>query len=448
MPRSTYRGVFMGSVVAIVGRPNVGKSTLFNRILGKRMAIVEDVPGVTRDRNYADVTRYAKRFTLIDTGGFEPASSDRLLAQMREQSQLAIEEADIILFLMDGRDGLNPADEEVAHMLRQVDKPVLFVVNKIDGPEQEAGLGEFYSLGIGELHPISAEHRLGVKSLIEELLELLPDTDADDEKVIETRMSIIGRPNVGKSSLVNRLLGYERVVANPTAGTTRDSVDTPFTYNDRRYVLIDTAGIRRKGKVSQKLEKYSVIQALKALDRTHVALIVVDAEEGITDQDLTIAGYAHERGRAIIIIVNKWDLVKKDNRTMGEYIKDVRGAFKFLPDSPIHFVSALTGQRINKIMADVEMVSDEFNRKVSTSDLNRVLKDAEISHPPPMYQGKRLKLFYATQTAVRPPTFVVFVNKSQGIHFSYERYLMNCLRQAFGFTACPIRLKFTDRERP
>jgi GTP-binding protein len=436
----------MSSIVAIVGRPNVGKSTLFNRILGKRMAIVEDVPGVTRDRNYADVSRYAKRFTLIDTGGFEPVSNDRLLAQMREQSQLAMEEADVILFLMDGREGLNPADEEVAHMLRQVEKPVLFVVNKVDGPEQEAALGEFYALGVGELHPISAEHRLGVKGLMEELLKLLPETEADDEKITETRMSIIGRPNVGKSSLVNRLLGYERVVANPTAGTTRDSVDTPFSYNDRRYVLIDTAGIRRKGRVSQKLEKYSVIQALKALDRTHVALIVVDAEEGITDQDLTIAGYAHERGRAIVIVVNKWDLVAKDNSTMGDYIKEVRGTFKFLPDSPIHFVSALTGQRINKIMADVEMVSDEFNRKVSTAELNRVLKDAEISHPPPMYQGKRLKLFYATQTAVRPPTFVIFVNKAKGIHFSYERYLMNCLRQAFGFIACPIRLKFSDRK--
>ncbi len=436
----------MSSIVAIVGRPNVGKSTLFNRILGKRMAIVEDEPGVTRDRNYADVDRYAKRFTLIDTGGFEPVSNDRLLAQMREQSQLAMEEADVILFLMDGREGLNPADEDVAHMLRQVDKPVLFVVNKVDGPDQEAALGEFYALGVSELHPISAEHRLGVKGLIEEIIELLPVSADEDQKTTETRMSIIGRPNVGKSSLVNRLLGYERVVANPTAGTTRDSVDTPFTYNDRRYVLIDTAGIRRKGRVSQKLEKYSVIQALKALDRTHVALVVIDAEEGVTDQDLTIAGYAHEKGRAVILVVNKWDLVKKDNRTMGDYVKDVRDAFKFLPDSPIHFVSALTGQRINKIMADVEMVSDEFNRKVATSELNRVIKDAEISHPPPMYQGKRLKLFYATQTAVRPPTFVIFVNKSKGIHFSYERYLMNCLRQAFGFTACPIRLKFTDRK--
>ena len=436
----------MSSIVAIVGRPNVGKSTLFNRILGRRMAIVEDIPGVTRDRNYADVSRYAKRFTLIDTGGFEPASNDRLLAQMREQSQLAMEEADIILFVMDGREGLNPADEEVAGMLRQVDKPVLFVVNKVDGPSQEAMLGEFYALGVGELYPVSAEHRHGVGSLVDEVLSLLPEQEEDQDKLTETRLSIIGRPNVGKSSLVNRLLGYERVVANPTAGTTRDSVDTPFIYNEKRYVLIDTAGIRRKGRVSQKLEKYSVIHALKALDRTHVALVVIDAEEGITDQDLTIAGYAHERGRAVILIVNKWDLVKKDNTTMGEYVKDVRDAFKFLPDSPIHFVSALTGQRINKIMADVEMVSDEFNRKVSTAELNRVLKDAEINHPPPMFRGRRLKLFYATQTAVRPPTFIIFVNKAEGIHFSYERYLMNCLRQAFGFVACPIRLKFSDRK--
>jgi len=436
----------MSSIVAIVGRPNVGKSTLFNRILGRRMAIVEDIPGVTRDRNYADVSRYAKRFTLIDTGGFEPASNDRLLAQMREQSQLAMEEADIILFVMDGREGLNPADEEVAGMLRQVDKPVLFVVNKVDGPNQEAMLGEFYALGVGELYPISAEHRHGVGSLVDEVLDLLPEQGEDQETLTETRLSIIGRPNVGKSSLVNRLLGYERVVANPTAGTTRDSVDTPFIFNEKRYVLIDTAGIRRKGRVSQKLEKYSVIHALKALDRTHVALVVIDAEEGITDQDLTIAGYAHERGRAVILIVNKWDLVKKDNTTMGQYVKDIRDAFKFLPDSPIHFVSALTGQRINKIMADVEMVSDEFNRKVSTAELNRVIKDAEINHPPPMFRGRRLKLFYATQTAVRPPTFIIFVNKAEGIHFSYERYLMNCLRQAFGFVACPIRLKFSDRK--
>jgi GTP-binding protein len=437
----------MSGIVAIVGRPNVGKSTLFNRILGRRMAIVEDSPGVTRDRNYADVTRYAKRFTLIDTGGFEPVSNERLLAQMREQSQLAMEEADIILFLMDGREGLTPADEEVAHMLRQVDKPVLFVVNKVDGPVQEAALGEFYALGVGELHAVSAEHRVGINDLIEEIMALLPDQGEAGEESTETRLAIIGRPNVGKSSLVNRMLGYERVVANPTAGTTRDSVDTPFVYNQRRYVLIDTAGIRRKGKVSQKLEKYSVIQALKALERTHIALVVIDAQEGITDQDLTIAGYAHERGRAVILVVNKWDLVEKDNSTMNRYVQQVRDAFRFLPDSPVHFVSALSGQRVRRIMADVEMVSDEFNRKVATSELNKMLRDAELNHQPPIYQGKRLKFFYITQTAVRPPSFVIFVNKAEGVHFSYERYLMNCLRQTFGFTACPIRLKFSDRER-
>jgi GTP-binding protein len=437
----------MSGIIAIVGRPNVGKSTLFNRILGKRQAIVEDFPGVTRDRNYADVTRYAKRFTLIDTGGFEPVSNERLLAQMREQSQVAMEEADIILFLMDGREGLTPADEEVAHMLRQVDKPVLFVVNKVDGPAQEAALGEFYALGVEALHPISAEHRLGVSDLVDEILALLPEPLLSGEESSETRLAVIGRPNVGKSSLVNRLLGYERVVANPAAGTTRDSVDTPFTYNQRRYALIDTAGIRRKGKVSQKLEKYSVIQALKALERAHIAVVVLDAAEGITDQDLTIAGYAHERGRAVVLVVNKWDLVTKDNKTMGNFVKEIRGAFRFLPDSPIHFVSALSGQRVGKIMADIEMVDDEFNRKIATAELNKVLKDAELNHPPPVYHGKRLKLFYMTQTAVRPPTFVIFVNKAEGIHFSYERYLMNCLRQAFGFTACPIRLKFSDRER-
>ncbi|MEJ2492183.1 MAG: ribosome biogenesis GTPase Der [Desulfuromonadales bacterium] len=434
------------SVVAIVGRPNVGKSTLFNRIVGRRMAIVEDVPGVTRDRNYADVTRYEKRFTLIDTGGFEPASQDRLLTQMREQTQLAIEEADVILFIMDGRDGLTPADREVADRLRQIDKPVLFVVNKVDGQAQEAELGDFYALGVDQLHAVSAEHRLGVNTLIEALLAELPASDQATDPENETRLSIIGRPNVGKSSLVNRLLGYQRVVANPVAGTTRDSVDTPFSYNGQRYVLIDTAGIRRKGRVSQKLEKYSVIQALKALERTHIALLVIDAEEGITDQDLTIAGYAHERGRAVILVVNKWDLVKKDHRTLGDYAQRVRESFKFLPDSPIHFVSALTGQRISKIMTDVEIVRDAFNHKVATAELNRVLQDAVLSHAPPMFQGKRLKIYYATQTGVRPPTFTIFVNRSEGFHFSYQRYLVNSLRQAFVFTGCPIRLKFVNRK--
>ena len=436
----------MSAIVAIVGRPNVGKSTLFNRIFGRRQAIVEDVPGVTRDRNYAQVTRFDKPFTLIDTGGFEPASDDRLLTQMREQSQLAVEEADIIIFLMDGRQGLTPADQEVADMLRQVPKPVLFVVNKVDGPNQEAGVGDFFALGVDELLSVSAEHGPGISDLIDRVLELLPDSAVRTEGDEETRLTIIGRPNVGKSSLVNRLLGFERVVANPVAGTTRDSVDTPFVYNRRRYVLIDTAGIRRKGKVSQKLEKYSVIQALKALDRADIALMVIDGLEGITDQDLTIAGYAAERGRAVVLVVNKWDLVPKDHTTAGQYARNLREAFKFLPDVPIHFVSALTGQRVSKIMADVEKVDEEYRRTVKTSILNKVLEEAQKAHQPPVYQGKRLKFFYMTQTGTRPPSFVVFVNKAEGVHFSYRRYLINCFRQAFGFAGCPIQLRFEDRE--
>lgn len=437
----------MSGLVAIVGRPNVGKSTLFNRLLGRRTAIVEDIPGVTRDRNYALVDRFEKPFTLIDTGGFEPTDNETLLSQMREQSQLAIEEADVVLLLFDGREGLTHADQEVARLLRPVNKPVLVVVNKVDGPQQEADLGDFYALGVETLWPVSAEHGLGIQDLMAEVLAHLPDktTVAADQE--ETRLAIIGRPNVGKSSLVNRLLGFERVVANPVAGTTRDSIDTPFAYHKKRYVLIDTAGIRRKGRVSQKLEKFSVIQALRALDRTHIALVIIDASEGIADQDVTIAGYAHERGRAVILIVNKWDLVAKDHTTMGRFVKDVRQSFRFLPDSPIHFVSALTGQRVSKIMHDVEQVSEEFNRKVPTPALNRVLQQAEQAHPPPYYRGKRLKFFYMTQTGVRPPTFRIFVNKADGVHFSYQRYLVNCLREAFGFRGCPIRLRFADRER-
>jgi len=434
-------------IVAIVGRPNVGKSTLFNRILGQRKALVEDFPGVTRDRNYAEVTRYDVPFTLIDTGGFEPVSEDRLLVQMREQSQLAMEEADLILFVFDGREGLTPSDLEVARMLRRVAKPVLYVVNKVDGERQEAGMAEFYSLGVGTLLPVSAEHGRGMGDLVEAILGHLPPAPPAPRDTQEVRLAIVGRPNVGKSSLVNRLLGKDRVVANATAGTTRDSIDTPFVYNRTRYLLIDTAGIRRKGKVSQKLEKYTVIQALKAMERAHVVLVVVDAEEGIAEQDLTVAGYAYEKGRAVILVVNKWDAVTKDNATFGRYIEELRRTFKFLAFAPILFVSALTGQRVSKIMGEVEKVAVEYNRRVPTPQLNQVLGEAVKKHPPAVYQGQRLKFFYATQTAVRPPTFVFFVNKAGGIHFSYERFLANQLREAFGFSGTPIRLLFRDRER-
>ncbi|MEJ2200259.1 MAG: ribosome biogenesis GTPase Der [Desulfuromonadaceae bacterium] len=435
------------SLVAIVGRPNVGKSTLFNRILGRRKAIVEDVPGVTRDRHYADVTRFDKPFTLIDTGGFEPVSEDRLLIQMREQSQLAVEEADVILFVMDVRQGLTPSDEEVAAILRRFTKPVLYVVNKVDGDNLEGAAAEFYGLGVDRLHTVSAEHGRGVPDLIDDLLTLLPAVEGTGEGQDEIRLAVVGRPNVGKSSLVNRLLGYERVVANPLAGTTRDSVDTPFIYNQQRYVLIDTAGIRRKGKVSQKLEKFSVIQALKGMDRAHVVLMVIDAEEGVTDQDMTVAGYAHEKGRAVILVVNKWDRVEKDHTTMQKYLADLRLSFKFLAFAPVLFVSALSGQRVAKIMATVERVAAEFNKRIPTAALNNVLAEAERSHQPPMYQGKRLKFFYMTQVSIRPPTFVVFVNKAEGVHFSYQRYLANKLREAFGFEGVPVQLLYKDRER-
>ncbi len=434
-------------VVAIVGRPNVGKSTLFNRLLGKRKAIVEDVPGVTRDRNYARVERFGRPFLLVDTGGFEPVSEDRLLAQMREQSQLAIEEADIILLLLDGREGLTPSDVEVVELLRCHDKPLLCLVNKIDGPRDEANVAEFYALGLDGILPLSAAHGHGVSDLVLRLEELLPPArekkEGDED---ETRLAIIGRPNVGKSSLVNRILGYERVVANPVAGTTRDSVDTPFTYNHRRYLMIDTAGIRRKGRVSQKLEKFSVIQALKAMERAHVVLVVIDAVEGVTDQDLTIAGYAEEKGRAVMLVVNKWDLVEKDHTTMGGYVRDLRARFKFLPHAPILFVSALTGQRVARIMGEVEKLAGEFSRRLPTSTLNKVLREAVEAHQPSIFRGKRLKFFYAAQTAVRPPTITVFVSRADGVHFSYQRYLANRFREALGLTGSPLRVRYQSRE--
>ncbi len=432
-------------VVALVGRPNVGKSTLFNRLLGKRKAIVEDFPGVTRDRHYAEVTRFGSPFLLIDTGGFEPASEDRLLTQMREQSQLAVEEADIVFFLMDVRDGLTASDEEVARMLRKIDKPVFYIVNKVDGEKQELLASEFYALGIEKVYSLSAEHGRGVNELIDDLEQLLPPAENMAEQEDEVRLAVIGRPNVGKSSLVNKLLGYERVVANPTSGTTRDSIDTPFIHADRRYVLIDTAGFRRKGKVSQALEKFSAVNALKAMDRAHVVLMVIDAEEGVTDQDLSVAGYAYEKGRALILVVNKWDLPEKDEKTMGRYVEEVRRRFKYLPFAPLIFVSALTGQRVNKIMPVVAEVFEEFNRRVPTAQLNKGLEEFLQRNPPSMVRGQRIKFYYAAQGAVRPPTFVLFTSRPDDVHFSYQRYLINCFREKFGFDRVPIRLQFKGR---
>ena len=437
----------MKPLVAIVGRPNVGKSTLFNRLLGHRRAIVDDTPGVTRDRNYAAITRFDKPFILIDTGGFEPVTENRLLQQMREQSRLAIEEADVIIFMMDARSGLTPADIEVAGMLRRVKKPVFYVVNKVDGDKLENESAEFYSLGVGELFTISAEHNRGIVDLVENILEVFPSAtdDAPEENI--TRIAVVGRPNVGKSSLVNRLLGFERVVANPTAGTTRDSVDTPFTCNKKPYVLIDTAGIRRKGKTTEKLEKYSVCDALRSIERADVVLMVIDAEEGVTEQDERIAGYIHEAGKGCVFVINKWDVLEKDNATLGIYIDKIRDGFKYLAYAPIVCVSAKTGQRTGKIITTVDEVMAQFCRRVSTSQLVQVFNEATEAHHAPLSHGRRVKFYFATQVATRPPAFVIFTNQPDNIHYSYERYLINKFREAFGFDGVPLRLMFRGRDK-
>jgi len=437
----------MRPIVAIVGRPNVGKSTLFNRLIGERKAIVDDMPGVTRDRNYANVDRFDVPFTLIDTGGFEPVSQELLLQQMRSQSQLAMDEADVIIFLMDGRAGLTVADSEVAAMLRKLKKPVFYAVNKVDGDKVEALSAEFYALGIDRFHTISAAHNRGVGDLMEEVIAAFPASEAIAEDDDLTRIAVVGRPNVGKSSLVNRLLGFERSVANPVAGTTRDSIDTLFTCNKKRYLLIDTAGIRRKGKVSLKIETYSVVDALRSIERADVVLIVINAEEGVTEQDTKIAGYAYEAGRSCLFVVNKWDTIAKDNSTIGKFVDRIRMDFKYLSFAPIVFVSAKSGQRTGTIMAEVEKLMVQYTKRVSTADLNRVFKEAVESHHAPLASGRRVKFYYATQVAIKPPSFVIFTNQPEGIHFSYDRYLSNKLREAFGFTGTPIKLMYRGRER-
>jgi GTP-binding protein len=438
----------MKPIVAIVGRPNVGKSTLFNRLLGRRKAMVDDMPGVTRDRNYASVDRFGTPFILIDTGGFEPETDDRLLQQMREQSLLAMNEADLILFVMDARSGLTPADTEVVEMLRRSSKPVLYLVNKVDGEAQElAAMGEFFALGVDTIYPLSAEHNRGVGDMVDALLELLPLQKTEEKGEDIPRIAVVGRPNVGKSSLVNRLLGFERVVANPTPGTTRDAVDTTFTWHGQRFTLVDTAGIRRKGKTTEKIEKYSVVDSLRNIERSDLALMVIDAEEGLTEQDARIAGYVQDAGRACIIVVNKWDAVAKDNSTMGAYVARIRDALRFVSFSPVVFVSARTGQRTGKIMEEVDRVMEQYRRRVSTADLNRVFSEAIASHHAPLHQGRRVKFYFATQVATSPPAFVVFTNRPDGVHPSYERYLINRFREAFGFDGVPLHLMFRGRER-
>jgi GTPase len=426
-------------VVAIVGRPNVGKSTIFNRIVGERISIVEDVPGVTRDRIYSSAEWLTHEFNIIDTGGIE-LGNEPFLDQIRQQAEIAIDEADVIIFLTNGREGVTAADEIVAKILYRSNKPVVLGVNKIDNPEMREMVYDFYSLGFGEPFPISGSHGLGLGDLLDEAAKHFKKEDGDEygEEVI--KFSLIGRPNVGKSSLVNALLGEERVIVSNVAGTTRDAIDSSYTYDGQEYVIIDTAGMRKKGKVYETTEKYSVLRALRAIERSDVVLVVIDGEEGIIEQDKKIAGYAHDAGRAIVIVVNKWDAVEKDEKTMNKWEQNIRDHFQFLDYAPIIFLSAKTKKRIHTLLPVINIASENHALRVQSSVLNEVVMDAVAMNPTPTDNGKRLRIYYATQVAVKPPTFVVFVNDPELMHFSYERFLENRIRDAFGFEGTPIRI--------
>ncbi|WP_088809177.1 MULTISPECIES: ribosome biogenesis GTPase Der [Listeria] len=426
-------------VVAIVGRPNVGKSTIFNRIVGERVSIVEDVPGVTRDRIYNTAEWLGKEFNIIDTGGIE-IGDEPFLDQIRAQAEIAIDEADVIIFIANGREGVTDADEQVAKILYRSQKPVVLAVNKVDNPEMRDQVYDFYSLGFGEPYPISGSHGLGLGDLLDEVRKHFPQEEEDEYDDDVIKFSLIGRPNVGKSSLINAMLGEDRVIVSNIAGTTRDAIDTGYTFEDQEYVMIDTAGMRKKGKVYESTEKYSVLRAMRAIERSDVVLVVLNAEEGIREQDKRIAGYAHDAGRAIIIVVNKWDAIEKDEKTMNTFTEDIREQFQFLTYAPIVFVSALTKKRLTNLFPLINQVSDNHSLRVQSSMLNDVISDAVAMNPAPMDKGKRLKIFYTTQVAVKPPAFVVFVNEPELMHFSYERFLENRIREAFPFEGTPIRV--------
>lgn len=433
-------------VVAIVGRPNVGKSTLFNVLAGGMISIVKDTPGVTRDRIYADVNWLDKDFTLIDTGGIEPESKDIILSQMREQAQIAIDTADVIIFITDVRQGLVDSDSKVADMLRRSGKPVVLVVNKVDNFDKfMPDVYEFYNLGIGDPVPISAASRLGIGDMLDQVAEHFPEHGREEEEDERPRIAIVGKPNVGKSSIINKLLGEQRVIVSDIAGTTRDAIDTDIVYNGKEYVFIDTAGLRRKNKIKEELERYSIIRTVTAVERADVVLIVIDATEGVTEQDAKIAGIAHERGKGIIIVVNKWDAIEKNDKTMREYDSEVRRVLSFMPYAEIMYVSAETGQRLNKLYDKTDMVIENQTLRIATGVLNEIMAEAVAMQQPPSDKGKRLKLYYITQVAVKPPTFVIFVNDKELMHFSYTRYLENKIREAFGFRG--TSLKFFVRER-
>lgn len=433
-------------IVAVVGRPNVGKSTLFNALAGEKISIVKDTPGITRDRIYADVDWLDRTFTLIDTGGIEPDSKDVILSQMRAQAQIAIDTADVILFLVDVKQGLVDADSKVADMLRRSHKPVLLVVNKVDSQDKYmADVYEFYNLGMGEPYPISAANKMGLGDLLDQVVALFPEGTEEEEEDERPRVAIVGKPNVGKSSLINKLLGEERMIVSDIAGTTRDAVDTEITRGGREYVFIDTAGLRRKNKVKEELERYMILRTVSAVERAEIVVLVIDAVEGVTEQDAKIAGIAHERGKAVIIAVNKWDALEKDDKTIYRMTEKVRNTLSYMPYAEILFVSAKTGQRLDKLFDVIDMVSENHAMRVATGVLNEIMSEAVALQQPPTDKGKRLRLYYITQVSVKPPTFVIFVNDRELMHFSYTRYIENQIRETFGFRGTPLR--FIIRER-
>jgi GTP-binding protein len=437
----------MKPIIAIVGRPNVGKSTLFNRITRTRDALVDDFPGVTRDRHYGDAGWNDVEFTLVDTGGF--TEGDDFAEEIRFQVHQAIADADVILLLLDGKEGISPFDQDVIDILRTIDKPIFYAVNKIDGAEQEVMLADFYQLGIADFYPLSAEHRYGFNDLMDDIVDSLSQftgEPVDENNQNRIKLAVVGRPNVGKSSLINRILGQKRLLVSDIPGTTRDAIDSVCQINDKNYLLVDTAGIRRKGKVAGKLEKFSIIKALRSLDRCDVALIVMDAEEGVTDQDIAVAGYAYDRGCGCILLLNKWDLVDKDSQTVKVYYQRLRDQAKFLSFAPAMTISALTGQRVGKIFKLVDEVFDQYQRRIGTGKLNRIFERAIEKNEPSLHRGNRIKFYYAAQTSAKPPTIVCFVNYPQAVHFSYKRYLINQVREQAGLDSTPIRIIFRQRE--
>lgn len=434
-------------IVAIVGRPNVGKSTLFNRIAGERISIVEDTPGVTRDRIYAEAEWLNYNFTLIDTGGLEPESDDMMLKFMYNQAELAIEAADVIIFVGDVRTGVTDADMQVANILRKAKKPVVLAVNKVDNlAKYSMDIYEFYSLGLGDPMGVSAGQMIGIGDLLDEVIKHFPEGSDNQEEDDTIKVAIIGKPNVGKSSLINRILGEHRVIVSDVAGTTRDAIDSPYTYKGQKYVFIDTAGMRRQSKIKENIEKYSIIRAVSAVERADVVIVMINATEGITDQDTKIAGIAHEAGKAVILAVNKWDAVEKDNHTMNKFIKDMDSELKYMPYAPKIFISALTGQRVSNIFELINTVHDNNCLRISTGLLNDVLVEAMAMNQPPAEKGRQLKIYYMTQVSVKPPTFVLFVNDVELLHFSYKRYIENQLRDAFGFSGTPIHFIARNRK--